>query len=227
MVITDAADAQGVNLHTVPAVPQLAGYSTGSGGVPWSAAQWAAHPDALRICQDTGATDRTADILDVETGAATYAECPSWAKGALASFHGASRPGQRSPAIYCSASNVTAVVNALIAGKVTSGVGLFVADWTNSRAAAIAVLNISGGPFPVIGVQYADKGTYDADVFLTSWLNNRSKKGTTMTMQPPPGQWQDAAAWSWKEAALIGTGLDGNLHVFTFDPASGSWTKTE
>ena len=131
MTVTDVADATTGNLHTVPSTyKQLAGYTTGI-GIQWTAAQWAAHPTAIRICQNPGATDLTADVLDVESGAATVADCPGWAKAALANWHVATRPGQRSPAIYMSQSNVTAVVNALTAAKV-SGIGLFVADWTGS-----------------------------------------------------------------------------------------------
>ena len=176
VAMTKGADAVSVNVHTIPVnIPQLAGYTTGSGWVPWTGAQWSAHPNALRICQDPGATDLTADILDVESGAATLADCAPWAIHALANFHAGTRPGQRSPAIYMSGSNVTPVVNALIAGGVHAGVGLFVAAW-NGREYAVEQLNKSGGPFPVVGVQYEDAGSYDLDLFLASWLNNRSKK---------------------------------------------------
>lgn len=223
VAVTDGADAVSVNVHTIPVhIPQLAGYTTGSGFVPWTASQWAQHKGALRICQNPGATDYTADILDVESGAATLTDCPIWAVHALASFHAATRPGQRKPAIYCSASNVTSVVNALIAGGVHSGVGLFVADWTNSRAAALAKLETSGGPFPVTGVQYQDAGTYDLDLFLTSWLAEVS--GKAVVPQVPPGQWLNPAAWTWKAVTLAGTGLDGKQHVFTFSPETGVWT---
>jgi hypothetical protein len=151
VAMTDGADAVGANVHTIPAgIPQLAGYTTGSAWVPWTAQQWETHPNALHICQDSGATDHVADILDVESGAATLEDCAPWSKAALASFHSAARPGQRSPAIYCSASNVTPVVNALIAGEVKSGIGLFVADW-NGRANAVEMLDKYGGPSPSSG----------------------------------------------------------------------------
>ena len=225
MSVTYGADAISANYGSLPKGVQYAGYSTGSGDVPWTAAQWNANPGAIRICQDPGATDTTADILDVESGAATLADCPVWAKAARANFAKVTRPGQRTPAIYCSQGNVTSVVNALIAGGVTSGIGLWVANWNLSAAQAEAGLANSSGPFPVIGYQYEDAGSYDLDVWLSSWLGNRSKKGAVM--QSPPGQWNNAATWSWKEVTIIGTGLDGNLHVFTFNPASGEWAKTE
>ena len=223
--MTYGADATGSNYGSLPKGLQYAGYTTGTDGIAWSPAQFAVNPAALRICQDAGATDATADILDVEQGAATLADCPVWAKKALAAFRAATRPGQRSPAIYMSQSNVTSVVNALIAGGVTSGVGLFVADW-NGLANAQAMLAKSSGPFPVIGVQYEDAGSYDLDVWLTSWLSNRSGKKVTV-MQAPPGQWNDPKAWSWTQVITVGKGLDGNLHVFTFNAANGTWQKTE
>ena len=233
MTVTDVADATTGNLHTVPSTyKQLAGYTTGN-GIAWTAAQWAAHPTAIRICQNPGATDLTADVLDVESGAATVADCPGWAKAALANWHVATRPGQRSPAIYMSQSNVTAVVNALTAAKVT-GIGLFVADWTGSRGDAVATLASSGGPYPIIGVQWADAGTYDKDVFLDSWLNARSSKTPVkpVPVKPapyssvPPGQWTDGG-WTWQSVAIAGMGLDGKTHSFKFDPSTGLWQKVK
>lgn len=219
--VTDGADAISANTAALPQGIQVAGYATGP-GIAWTAGQWAEHPSALRIDQDPGAVVPTADVLDVENGAATYADCSRWAHNALRSFSLAARPGQRSPAVYASKGNLTPVVNALIAGGITSGIGLWVADWTYSRDAAVAMLAASGGPFPVIGVQYSDQGgggKYDLDVFLTSWLENVSAPPV------PPGQWNDPAAWTWAIAVLAGTGLDGNAHAFTF--TGTSWIKTK
>src|SRR6516162_2517112 len=138
-------DVIGANLQHAPAGAQLAGYSTGSGPVPWSAAQFTAHPGTVRIDQDPAASDPTADVLDVERGAATTGDCPGWAKRAMADYGAATRPGQRWPAVYASASEVTPVVNALIAGGVTTGVGLWVANWDLTKAQAFAdVLNAAG-----------------------------------------------------------------------------------
>lgn len=224
VTIIDGADAVGSNFAALAALPagtQMAGYATGSDGVAWTAAQFAAYPGALRIDQDPSASIPTADILDVENGAATPADCPGWAKNALASFRLGARPGQRSPAIYASKDNLTPVANALIAGGITAGIGLLVADWTNSRDDAVAMLDASGGPFPVVGVQYSSLETYDLDVFLMSWLVDVS------TSEAPPGQWADASAWTWQSAVITGTGLDGKTHAFTYDPATGQWAKTE
>jgi hypothetical protein len=164
------ADATRANIAHLPH-GLAAGYTTGSGVVPWGAADWKAHPGAVRICQDPGASDTTADVLDVEAGAATIARCAPWAEAAAASVAAGTRPGQRHPAIYMSLSAVTPVVNALIAGGITEGVSLWVANWNLTAAEAAVLVQHAGGPFPVIGVQYRNAGTYDVSVFSKPWLD--------------------------------------------------------
>jgi hypothetical protein len=151
-----------------------AGYSTGAGTVPWGAAEWKAHPGAVRICQDPGATDETADVLDVESGAATIGVTANWARHATLAWAHGKRPGQRRPAVYMSLSMVTPVVNALIAGGIHEGVGLWVANWNLTVAEAAALVAHAGGPFPVVGVQYRNAGTYDVSVFARPWLDQVS-----------------------------------------------------
>ena len=149
---------------------QHAGYTTGTGIVPWTAADWKADPGAVRICQDPSASDTTADVLDVEAGAATIAGAARWAGAATANYAAGKRPGQRHPAIYMSLVNVTPVVNALIAGGIHSGPGLWIANWNLTEAEAAALVQLAGGPFPVIGVQYGNRGSYDVSVFSGPWL---------------------------------------------------------
>lgn len=160
-----------------------AGYTTGHGGVPWTAADWKAHPGAVRICQDPGATDETADVLDVEAGAATVAHVARWAEAAAANIAKGARPGQRHPAIYMSLASITPVANALIAGGIHEGVGLWVANWNLNAAEATALVQHAGGPFPVIGVQYRNAGLYDVSQFSKDWL-------TAIAGAPAgPGKW--------------------------------------
>lgn len=164
-------------IHTsINALPpgQHCGYTTGSGGICWTAADWAAHPGAVRIDQDAYARDTTADILDVENGAATPADCPSWVKNARTSYRSDTRAGQRSPAIYTNGSNLSAVCNSLVAGGVTSGVGIWLANWSLNASAAAAQVVAGSGPFPVIAVQFSDAGLYDISVFSTTWLDTMS-----------------------------------------------------
>lgn len=178
-------DCIGANEPNFPRSAQMAGYDTGSGSVPWTAKQFAAHPGAVHIDQDPAARDPLADALDVESGAATFADCPVWSRKAQRDYETIARPGQRTPAIYESASNVTPVVNALIGGGVTSGVGLWVANWNLTETEAIdEVLNASG-PFPIIGAQYASGNLGDFDVWSRKWLENVS--GAPIAHNPVKG----------------------------------------
>jgi hypothetical protein len=214
-------DAIGANVSHLPDGP-AAGYSTGSGDVPWTAAQWKAHPGAVRIDQDPGASDPTADILDVERGAATPASCVGWVKRASICYMTASRPGQRKPAIYVNRSNRTAVADALIAGGIREGVGLWLANPGMTRAAAEAMVDGASGPFPIIAVQYQFGAQYDTSVFSQAWLQEVSVTAPAKP-EPPPGEWRNPAEWTWKDVWEIGIGLDGNLHVFHKE--GGTWVK--
>jgi hypothetical protein len=178
MSFTVGFDVTAAFFSQVPQGFQLAGYDTGA-GVAWTPQMWAAHPGAIHIDQEPQAQDTTADVLDCESGAVPVGspKIPAWAKGALSSFNKAARPGQRAPLLYCSASNVTANVNALLAGGVSSGVGLWVANWSLSQASAVAALAAAAGPFPVQGIQFNDDGDWDADVWSTAWLDNVSGGG--------------------------------------------------
>ena len=166
-------DAIGANLNAVAAAhpsAQLATYTTGSGAIPATPAQLAAHPGILHICQDVGATDDTADYLDVENGAATFGDCPGWYVRTNRNYVAATRPGQRSPAIYASALNITSVVNSLISGGVKSGCGLIVANWNLTEAQAFADVINASGPFPIVGVQFSSFALDDENVFSEAWL---------------------------------------------------------
>lgn len=232
VAVIDGADATGANYAALPKdLAIVAGYTTGSDGIAWSAEMWAAHPTALRIDQSPANTvmDETADILDFERGAATLADLAPWSLAAQSAWARAARPGQRHPAIYASQSNLTPVCNALAAAKVT-GIRLIVANWSDTKDAAVALLEASSGPYPVAGVQHADAGAYDEDVFLASWVNTRSAPSKpapkpAVKAAMPPGQWDDAADWTWAEVSVTGTGLDGKMHTFAYARSANVWAK--
>lgn len=210
-------DASHANTGHLPA-GLAAGYTTGSPDIRWTAGDWADHPGAVRICQDPAASDVTADVLDVESGAAPAAAAGPWARSALASWRAGRRPGQRSPAVYASADSLTPVANSLVAAGLT-GIGLWVAHWGLEESEAAALVGGASGPFPVIGVQYAHLPGYDVSVFSAEWLAAVSPA----PVPAPPGQWQDPSAWTWREAFACGTGLDGRFHLFRL--SGGTWLK--
>jgi peptidoglycan hydrolase-like protein with peptidoglycan-binding domain len=170
-------DATGANFARLPA-GQVASYVTGSDGVPASAAQLAARPGVMRIDQSPviTAADETADFFDLEYGAVTLAEIAELVKAGQAAYRTARRPGQRNPGVYCSASVVTPLVNALVAGGVTA-CPLGVADYSTGPATAQAAVVHASGPYPVVWYQYADTGgggDWDLGFASVPWLNTVS-----------------------------------------------------
>jgi hypothetical protein len=167
-------DATHANISHLPS-GQAAGYTTGSADIRWTPNDWLAHLGAVRIDQDPAAGDTTADVLDVERGAATNADAPRWYRTAVASFREAVRPGQRWPLLYTSAANVTPLVNTLVAAGVESGPGLFVANWNLSDAQATEEVARASGPYPVEAIQFTDgNGLFDSSIVSSAWLSNRS-----------------------------------------------------
>ena len=139
----------------------------------------------MRINQDPVASDPTADVLDIEAGATTPASASGWVRRALASHTSQARPGQRSPAVYMSQSRVThEVVNALTAGGISSGAGLWIAHFGLTQAQATQMVLTASGAFPVIGVQFRNAPAFDVSVFSSDWLGTGS--------QPPVPAWETA-----------------------------------
>jgi hypothetical protein len=193
--LTTVYDCPGANLGKFPVPPGvlMAGYSTGSGDVPWSDAQFAQNPGALRIDQspvDTPA-DETADMIDVELLAGTVADVPAWVHGAWVSYQTGRRPGQRKPTVYVEQSELTPVANTLSAAGITNGVNLFLTEPMGLQA-AIELLTTAGGPFPIVGVQYEFGELFDISVVSAAWLNDVSK--TPVKPAPEPGT---QAGWRW------------------------------
>lgn len=140
-----------VNAGNIPRTTKVVlGYSTGFGDVPWTQTEWNMFPDAikLKITQlNSNNNDPDADIIDIEPEAATIDQAVIWCKQRIAAHKPAT--------CYCSGSDVTPLVNALNAAGITSGVFLAVAHPGWSQAQAQSVLDMSGGPFPIVYIQYA------------------------------------------------------------------------
>ena len=189
--VIDMFDTTTGKVTGLPANEQAAGYTTGS-GIAWTPAQFAAHTTphpAVRIDQDAGAADPTADILDVERGAATLQEIVHWLTLARASFINATRPGQRWPGIYLSLSDLTSAVTILQTAGI-SNVPFGIPDLTN-RNDAIAKVSSATGPFPRVWQQYQFGSQFDSGIVSETWLTKVSAKVTP----PPPPTTQ--AHWAW------------------------------
>ena len=219
-------DCTHANIAHLPNAEAFAGYITGSPDIVWTTQDWQRFPNGVRIDQSPFNTsfDETADVLDFENGAATVADIPGWTRNAWNNFHNAVRVGQREPCIYASQNSIPVVANALVAAGLTAN--LAIANYGLTRADAQAMVENASGPFPVVWVQYNDHGLYDEGIFSQSWLNNRSKKmPPTPSIPAPPGQWNDAKEWSWKEVMVLGVGLNGHLYGFVYDPVKNVWTQ--
>jgi hypothetical protein len=227
--ITVVADVTGAQYPAAPAGITKALYVTGSAGVPATASQLAANPGCVRIAQSPVLSideASLADVLDQESGAATLADCAPWAKAAIAAFKAVKRPGQREPLIYMSASGVSDVVNALVKGGVTSGVGLWVANWDLTQVDAISAVVSAAGPFPIHAVQYHNAGGYDLSVFSTAWLTTRASVAKPKPAVPP-GQWLNGAAWTWDgPVVMTGLGTDSKMHMWVYNPATLAWQRS-
>lgn len=192
MTLVYGWDATHADLGSVPG-GQGAGYTTESPnadgtspGIRWDDADWAAHAGAVRICQDAGATDLTADVLDVEQFAATPADVPGWVNSAYHAYKAGVRPGQRFPAVYCSLSEVATVAAELHAHPPVVTPFLWVAHWGISMDDAAHLVDSTISGLDVVGVQFANRGAYDSDVWDSAWLDNVSG-GPVSPPEPPAG----------------------------------------
>lgn len=223
MTVQIVIDATHRNILAIPKGTLAALYTTGSQDIRATEADFNNHPNAVRICQDHGSDD-TADILDMELGAATVQNVIDWLPRARHSFNTNKRPGQRWPGIYLSLSRLTEMANALVTAH-DSNVPLWIAEWGLSQATALANINAANGPFPTVAFQIRNLGTSDFSLFSSDWLNRRSGMPTQTHGEIPPGPWKDPKEWDWKQVIEIGIGLDNKLHCFAYDPVHGTWTK--
>lgn len=181
-------DAMSENESVLPTDVLVAGYDTqvgtGSPYIKWTPAQWAAHLNpypALHIDQNPAAGDYTFDYMDVETGAFTDAEIVNAITRARDEYHTHTRPGQRWPGVYCSASNVPSAVTILQRAGI-SNVPFVVADYSVSQTEAVRRVSTAIGPYPAVGYQFSDlafNGRADANIFSLPWV-------TTVSIIPLP-----------------------------------------
>ena len=153
---TTMIDTVGANVSSIPVTAEkVAGYVTGSGVVPWTAADWARFPHSghVRIDQSpAGHAPLASDVLDVENLAATPATVPTWVKTRMAA-------GKPFSDVYASRSTVPRIVAALNAagkpGWYGGHVRLWLADWNLSHNDAAALVGTRLDGLLVVAVQWA------------------------------------------------------------------------
>lgn len=134
-----------------PAIQMVCGYITEVGttaNIKWDASDWARFPhyDEVTIAQ-LPSNDPAADILDVETGAATDQAAVVWVR----QRHDAGEAA----VIYVDAANADDLYNSLHAAGETENVYLWLANWNLTMAQASALLGTVQHGLPVLGVQWA------------------------------------------------------------------------
>ncbi|MGA2412713.1 MAG: hypothetical protein ABSG46_20310 [Candidatus Binataceae bacterium] len=191
------ADFTGAAVASVPAsltVGKVAGYVTGSGIVPWTATDFDKYPDKVRIRIDQSAGGAafaagTAQVLDIETGAATDAD-------AVTSVPERQKRGEYST-IYVAAGNLAALQAKLKdAGVKMHKVGYWVANWDLDQSQAVATLGNE-----VVAVQWASPTENPTTLVPgTSLTLAQANVDLSVTL---PGWYPPAApAASWQARAL-------------------------
>lgn len=185
--VTFGADATWENIGHLPAGWQHATYSTqiGNAGIAAPESWLDANPLVLRYTQLPSGNDPKASVIDVEANAATVEDVPGWLNEARANWRAAATPGQRWPAVYVNGANIHQVANICVAAHTTMPVPLVLANWSIGQAQAITDVLSESGPFPLVGVQFADTGDgglFDLDIYSSAWLANVARKAVA---QPP------------------------------------------
>jgi hypothetical protein len=226
--LVDMIDATAANARHIPlTTAKVAGYVTGSGGVPWDASLWSLFPHAglVRIEQDPPAAyPLHSDVLDVESGAATPDHLPGWVDHRLSA-------GIKWSTVYGSADHLDACYAALVKQGFSHYIGhvdAWVANWNLNRDEAAALVGKMAHGFTVRAVQWASptynpmtvvpgsnlslqQALVDLSVADASWHpapsspNNRPSKVWVIELPKAPG---DAPALS----ALVSTDGGHNYH---------------
>lgn len=135
----------------IPVTAQMvAGYLAPS-RYTWTAANWARFPDAVKVRIAVRSSTNDGHVLDVETGDATPAQAPVWARMRRAS-------GYAYPTIYCSVSVQSQVIDAF------NQAGEPLPLWWLAHYD-----NIDALPAGAIAKQYADPGPVDRSIVADFW----------------------------------------------------------
>ena len=149
-------DTIGTCAANIPrATPYIGGYVTGSGVVPWSAADWSLFPNVRHVRIDQHASQSIAvsgwDALDMETNALTAAEVAYKLKARVDN-------GIEWTTVYATRSNLalcTAALKDLGEHYFIGHVNYWLADWNLNEEEASALIGTFVSDASVVAVQWA------------------------------------------------------------------------
>lgn len=252
MTTVPMADTIGADAKNIPGTfPKIAGYDTGSGSIPWTAADWAMFPKSGHVHIDQspsllGYGSGHSAVADIEAGAGTIANLVLQTKARYAS--------KLTGNVYCSlgdpinhpaSSTLVQIILAFLnAGLSVGQTDFWLADWNLNETQAAAL--IGSYSIPIAG-----HGNVTINVVAVQWASPSSNPntilpGTNLTLKqanvdlsetapgwfpyiaPPvdPGSPKaPAPPGQWEDAAVLtGVGLDGKLWTTVYHPATGKWT---
>lgn len=132
---------------------KVGGYVTGTDNILWPADRWSLFTKAghVRIDQSESASDfvdGTADVVDVETGAATFASASSAVK--------ARQANSLDSTVYVDTANVDDLMSAFHTDDVNiAAVNVWLANWSLNEAEAAALIGTDVQGMTVVAVQWA------------------------------------------------------------------------
>lgn len=207
MTVLTAVDTIHKYVANIPAdvavIQQVNGYITGGSDIEWTADDWRRFPHYTkkRIAQ-LPANDPSADILDVEPGAATDPTAIDWVKAR----HGAKQPAH----IYVDASNVDALVASLKSAGEMDQTYLWLANWSLDEAEASALLGTDYSGLRVEMVQWASP-TSNPNTFLPGTGYTLGQAGCDLSVAIPFSKWVDPPkAVSLVSVVAVATYSDGS-----------------
>lgn len=179
----------------------------GTGAYTWSAADWARFPAASHCVIDITGSNPTADVLDIENGAATPAQAPAWTR--------AHAKSSGFPAIlYVNRSNQPTVEDVMTAAGL--GLGHDYVWWVATLDGTETLPDMTG----VWGVQYEGAaqtgGHFDQSIIYDDAWKPPPPPVMHYAAPAPPGRWLDAT--------LTGRGTDERLYRTDYDAHTGVWS---
>lgn len=234
VAVVDTLDSIGATAGSIPKAPRVLAYITGGQGVAWTAEQIAAATKrgdlVLRVDQSNSIApyQRIITLIkDIERGASTI-------DAAVREAEERAALGLRT-VFYCSLSDWP-TVRLAIHGQLVEFIDYLIADWTGSRAQAVAFIaqHLRNG---VIGVQYASpssnptltipgsrltlaRANVDLSVTLADWPTPRpAPKPTRKPARKVKGA---GLAGALSTLALVLLNAHGSTHVTGLTPGESS-----